>query len=86
MAFPSPSLEPSEPWPWLHRDVLVAAHSARVCMTCQWFRHHGGPRTIPQLSCGLHLGLIAHGEHLTHHCQHWMDGSAGQGGWVPEVA
>jgi hypothetical protein len=25
------------------------------------------------MTCQLHQGLIAHGEHLTHHCQGWTD-------------
>jgi hypothetical protein len=82
----TPSLDIREPWPWLDQKVLQAANSARVCMTCQWFRHGGSPQSIPQLSCALHRGLIAHGEHLTHHCQRWTDGLAAREAWLPEVA
>jgi hypothetical protein len=32
---------------------------------------------IPLLTCQLHQGLLAHGEHLTRRCQR---------GWAPEVA
>jgi len=55
-------------------------------MTCHWFRHHAGVNCIPVLTCQLHQGLIAHGEHLTSRCQGWTDDMARQKGWAPEVA
>ena len=33
-------------------------------MTCHWFPHHAGVNCIPVLTCQLHRGLIALGEHL----------------------
>ena len=45
-----------------------------------------GPNCIPLLTCQLHQGLIAHGEHLTHRCQGWTDDMVRQRGWAPEVA
>ncbi len=66
-------LEPSrdeaiEDWPWLDQYVLRSSRSRQVYMTCHFFRHHPGPNCIPLLTCQLHQGLIAHGEHLTHRC------------------
>jgi hypothetical protein len=54
-------------------------------MTCH-FRHHAGVNCIPVLTCQLHQGLIAHGEHLTSRCQGWTDDMTRQQGWAPEVA
>ena len=70
---PLSRLQPSrdeaiEDWPWLDQDVLRSSRSRQVCMTCHFFRHHPGPNCIPLLTCHLHQGLIAHGEHLTHRC------------------
>jgi hypothetical protein len=55
-------------WPYLEQGMLLTTRSRKVCMTCHWFRHHAGPSCIP-LTCQLHQGLIAQGEHLTHRCQ-----------------
>ncbi|WP_323248721.1 galactose oxidase [Synechococcus sp. CCY9202] len=83
----SGSLEqPIEEWPYLDQEVLVPARSRKVCMTCHWFRHHAGPNCIPLLTCQLHQGLIAQGEHLTSRCQGWTDDMTSQRGWAPEVA
>ncbi len=75
-----------EQWPYLDPEVLVASRSRKVCMTCHWFRHHAGVNCIPVLTCQLHQGLIAHGEHLTSRCQGWTDDLVRQRGWAPEVA
>jgi hypothetical protein len=40
---------------------------------------------IPLLTCQLHQGLIAHGEHLTSRCQGWTDDMTRSRGWAPEV-
>ena len=84
-------LEPSrieaiEDWPWLDPEVLHSSRNHQVCMTCHRFRHHPGPDGIPLLTCHLHQGLIAHGEHLTRRCSGWMEDIFRQRGWVPEVA
>ncbi|MEB3185456.1 MAG: hypothetical protein VKM97_06185 [Cyanobacteriota bacterium] len=50
------------------------------------FRHHAGVHRIPLLTCQLHQGLIAHGEHLSSRCQGWTDDLVRQKGWAPEVA
>ncbi|MEB3172145.1 MAG: galactose oxidase [Synechococcaceae cyanobacterium] len=65
--------EPIEQWPWLDQGVLLPSRSRQVCLTCHFFRHHPGPDCIPLLTCQLHQGLIAHGEHLTSRCQSWTD-------------
>jgi len=75
-----------EEWPYLDQDVLVTTRSRKVCMTCHWFRHHAGPNCIPLLTCQLHKGLIAQGDHLTRRCQGWTDDLARQQGWAPEGA
>ncbi|MEY3930634.1 MAG: hypothetical protein RLZZ516_2344 [Cyanobacteriota bacterium] len=67
---------PVEEWPFLDQEVLVPARSHKVCMTCHWFEHHSGVNCIPLLTCQLHQGLIAHGEHLTSRCQGWTDDMA----------
>ena len=38
------------------------------------------------MTCQLHQGLIAHGEHLTSRCQGWTYDMAIKRGWAPEVA
>ena len=75
-----------EEWPYLDTEVLLKTRSRKVCMTCHWFRHQAGPNCIPVLTCQLHQGLIAHGEHLTSRCQGWTDDMVRQRGWAPEVA
>jgi hypothetical protein len=82
-AFPSDVLMPRgaaphcavEAWPYLDQAVLLRTRSPKVCMTCHWFRHvaEGASDSIPLLTCQLHQGLIAHGEHLTSRCQGWTD-------------
>ena len=67
-------------------DTLLKTRSRKVCMTCHWFRHHAGVNCIPVLTCQLHQGLIAHGEHLVSRCQGWTDDLVRQQGWAPEVA
>jgi hypothetical protein len=88
---PLSRLQPSrtdeiEDWPYLDEAALLRTRSRRVCMTCHWFRHHAGVNGIPLLTCQLHQGLIAHGEHLTSRCQGWTDHLVRQKGWAPEVA
>ncbi len=75
-----------EDWPYLDEAVLLRTRSRKVCMTCHWFRHHAGVNCIPVLTCQLHQGLIAHGEHLPNRCQGWTDDMTRQKGWAPEVA
>jgi hypothetical protein len=77
---------PIEDWPYLDSEVLVKTRSRKVCMTCHFFRHHPGPECIPPLTCHLHQGLIAHGEHLAASCSGWTEDSHRQRGWAPEVA
>ena len=73
-------------WPYLDEGILLKTRSRKVCMTCHWFRHHAGVNAIPVLTCQLHQGLIAHGEHLTSRCQAWTDDMTRQRGWAPELA
>lgn len=75
-----------EQWPYLDEEVLVASRSSKVCLTCHWFRHHAGVNCIPLLTCQLHQGLLAHGDHLTRRCQGWTNDMVRQRGWAPEVA
>ena len=74
-----------EEWAYLDDAVLVASRSRKVCLTCHWFRHHAGVNCIPLLTCQLHQGLLAHGEHLTRRCQGWTEAMACQRGWAPEA-
>jgi hypothetical protein len=74
-----------EAWPYLDSDVLLASRSRKVCMTCHWFRHRAGAQCIPLLTCQLHQGLIAQGDHLLNRCQGWTDDMTSQRGWAPEV-
>ena len=74
-----------EAWPYLDEDVLRSSRSRKVCMTCHWFRHHAGAECIPVLTCQLHRGQIAQGEHLIRRCQGWTDDMVRQRGWAPEV-
>lgn len=78
--------QPVEEWPYLDEKVLLRTRSRKVCMTCHWLRHHAGVNCIPVLTCQLHQGLIAHGEHLTRCCQVWTEDQIRQRGWCPEVA
>ncbi len=87
---PLSRLQPSrdeaiEDWPWLDQDVLRSSRSRQVCMTCHFFRHHPGPNCILLLTCHLHQGLIAHGEHLTHRCSGWTEEIHRQWGRAPGV-
>jgi len=75
-----------EAWPYLDEDVLRPSRSRKVCMTCHWFRYHPGADCIPVLTCHLHHGLIALGEHLIRRCQGWTDDMVRQKGWAPEVS
>jgi hypothetical protein len=77
--------EDPEAWPYLDEGVLRSSRSRKVCMTCCWFRHHAGAECIPLLTCQLHHGLIAQGEHLLNRCQGWTDDMARQRGWAPEA-
>jgi len=74
-----------EVWPYLDGDVLRPSRSRKVCMTCHWFRHQAGAQCIPLLTCQLHQGLIAQGDHLTNRCQGWTDDMTRQRGWAPEA-
>ena len=74
------SLSLHHEWPYLDEVVLLKTRSSKVCMTCHWFRHHAGVNCIPVLTCQLHQGLIAHGEHLTRRCQGWTDDMVRQRG------
>ena len=74
---------PTEEWPFLDQEVLVQARSHKVCMTCHWFQHQAGVNCIPLLSCQLHQGLIAHGEHLT---SRWPAASIHQTSCVRQAA
>ena len=76
----------TEEWPYLDHEVLRTTRSRKVCLTCHWFQHHAGPNCIPLLTCQLHQGLIAQGEHLTHRCQGWTDDMGRLRGWASEVA
>ena len=67
------SLSAVDTWPYLDQEVLLRTRSPKVCMTCHWFCHHSEANGIPLLTCQLHRGLIAHGEHLTSRCQGWSD-------------
>jgi hypothetical protein len=77
---------PIEEWSYLDSEVLVKTRSRKACMTCHWFRHQAGVNCIPVLTCQLHQGLIAHGEHLTSRCRGWTDDLVRQKGWAPEVS
>lgn len=61
--------QPIEEWPYLDEEVLQRSRTLKVCMTCHCFRHHAGVNCIPVLTCQLHQGLLAHGEHITRRCQ-----------------
>jgi hypothetical protein len=80
----APAEEP-EAWSYLDEGVLRPSRSRKVCMTCHWFRHHAGAECIPLLTCRLHHGLIAQGEHLLTRCQGWTDDVSRQQGWAPEA-
>ena len=61
----------SEAWPYLDEGVLRPSRSRKVC--------------IPLLTCQLHQGLLAQGDHLLSRCQGWTDAMARQRGWAPEA-
>ena len=70
-------------WPYLDSEVLVETRSRKVCMTqaSRWSELH--PRAHLPAAPGC---LIAHGEHITIHCQGWSDDMTHSQGWTPEVA
>ncbi len=78
--------ELAEAWPYLDQGVLIASRSRKVCLTCRWFRHVAPADAIPLLSCELHQGLLAHGEHLTRRCGAWSEEGHLLQGWAPEAA
>jgi len=83
---PSGKLEqPIDEWPYLDRQQLQPSRSRMVCMTCHFFRHHSGVNCIPVLTCQLHQGLLAQGEHLTHRCPSWTEDLTRHRGWAPEA-
>jgi hypothetical protein len=82
---PAAREDPVEEWPYLDQEVLVPSRSRRVCLTCHFFRHHAGPNCIPLLTCQLHQGLIAQGEHLLSRCSGWTQDLVRQRGWAPEA-
>ena len=71
--------EAIEDWPKLDQTMLRPSRNHQVCMTCHFFSHHTGSQSIPLLTCHLHQGLIAHGEHLTRRCSVWTKKLHGQG-------
>ena len=75
-----------EDWPWLEQAVPRSSNSLQSLHDLPQFRHHAGVNCIPVLTCHLHQGLIAHGEHLTSRCQGWTDDMTRQRGWAPGVA
>ena len=74
-----------EEWPYLDQQVLVPTRSRKVCLTCHFFRHRAGVNCIPLLTCQLHQGLIAQGEHLVSRCSGWTEDLQRQRGWAPEA-
>ena len=82
---PAANEQPIDAWPYLDGEVLRSSRSRKVCITCHWFRHHAGVNCIPVLTCQLHRGQIAQGEHLIRRCQGWTDDMVRQRGWAPEV-
>ena len=75
----------SEAWPYLDEGVLRPSRSRKVCMTCHWFGHQAGAQCIPLLTCQLHQGLIAQGDHLLSRCQGWTDDMTRQRGCAPQA-
>ena len=59
---------PIEEWSYLDECTMQKTRSRKVCMTCHWFGHHAGAQCIPLLTCQLHRGLIAQGDHLLSRC------------------
>lgn len=55
-------------------------------MTCHCFRYQNGVSCIPLLTCQVHQGLLALGDHLTRSYQGWTKDMTRQRGWCPEVA
>ena len=61
-----------EEWSYLDEDVLLKTCSRKVCLTCQWFRHHARVNCIPVLTWQLHQG--------------WTEDMTRQQAWASEVA
>jgi len=85
--------EPIEPPRYGLRDnrsrptpALLLSAAAHTPFAQRFLRHQAGVNCIPLLTCQLHQGLIAHGEHLVSRCQGWTDDMVRQKGWAPEVA
>jgi len=84
---PEPSRRKAiEDWLGLDHELLHNSRSHQVCMTCHFFRHHPGANGIRLLTCQLHQGLIAHGEHLTRSCNGWTADLHRQRGLAAEAA
>ncbi len=74
-----------EEWPYLDEGTLLASRCRKACMTCRWFRHLAGMNCIPVLTCQLHQGPLANGEHLTRRRQGWTEDQVRHWGWCPEA-
>ena len=62
-----------EVWPLLEHPVLCSSQSAKVCMTCRFFRHHAATNGMSILTCALHRALVPQGAHLASRCECWND-------------
>jgi len=72
LPWPESSREvPIDEWLYLDLEVLLPSSHRKFCLSCHWFCHQAEPDGIPLLTCQLHRGLLAHGEHLTHRCSAW---------------
>ena len=61
-----------EEWEFFQEGFFKEIHTARVCMTCQHFNYLLDLDARILLTCCHQQHFIPHGDHLTPHCNRWM--------------
>ena len=61
-----------EKWELFEEVIFKKTRTTRVCMTCSHFIYRQDLNCIILLGCNLQHRLIYHGDHLTSHCNLWM--------------
>ena len=61
-----------EKWEFFEEDIFKKTRTTRVCMTCQHFIYRQDVNYITFPSCYIQHRLMPHGDHLTSHCNLWI--------------
>ena len=85
-AIPKKRYAEEEKWDYLEEGKLKLSRSARVCMTCVYFRYSCDKHCHTLLTCRAHHCLIPQGAHLTSKCDLWNKNYEDKFGLCPEAA